>query len=100
MTMHDDWIVSGNDPENLFHPYKTKSQYLKRKSIFQKCNMTFIGVSNWISQKVIKDGINGDNPVKTIYNGVNTEIFYKKDKKQTREWLGLPQNKKIIISIA
>lgn len=49
---------------------------------------------------MIKDGINGDNPVKTIYNGVNTEIFYKKDKKQTREWLGLPQNKKIIISIA
>jgi glycogen synthase len=62
--------------------------------------MTFIGVSNWITNKVLKDGINGENEVKTIYNGINTSVFYKKDKKQMRDLLGLPQDKKIIISLA
>lgn len=100
MTMHDDWIVSGNDPENLFHPYKTKSQYLKRRKIFEQCRMTYVWVSNWITNKILKDGIAGKNAVQTIYNGINTDIFYKRDKKLMRKELGLPQHKKVIISIA
>lgn len=100
MTMHDDRIVSGNDPDNLYHPYKTRNQYLKRKEVFQQCKMTYIGVSDWITNKVIKDGIHGNNSTKTIYNGINTKVFYIRDKTQCREELWLPQNKKIIISIA
>jgi hypothetical protein len=31
MTIHDDWITSGNDPVNLYYPYKTKTQYQTRR---------------------------------------------------------------------
>ncbi|MDR0282626.1 MAG: hypothetical protein LBI53_04980 [Candidatus Peribacteria bacterium] len=85
--MHDDRIVSGNDPDNLYHPYKTRNQYLKRKEVFQQCKMTYIGVSDWITNKVIKDGIHGNNSTKTIYNGINTKVFYIRDKTQCREEL-------------
>jgi len=100
MTMHDDRIVSGNDPDNLFHPYKTKNQYLKRREIFKQCQMTFIGCSNRISNKLLQDGINNNSFITTIYNGISRKIFYKRNKNECREELWLPQDKKIIISIA
>jgi protein O-GlcNAc transferase len=100
MTLHDDWIVSGNDERNLFHPYKTHSQYLKRKEVFQNCNIQYIGVSDWITKKIQKDAILWNNTVQTIYNGIDSRIFFPKEKKESRMRLGLPFEKKIIISIA
>ncbi len=100
MTLHDDWIVSGNDPKNLFHPYKTKRQYLKRRQIFEKCNIAYIWVSDWITNKVREDGISWNNPIKTIYNGIDVGVFFPQDKDECRKELGLPTDKKIIISIA
>jgi len=100
MTLHDDWIVSGNDSKNLFHPYKTQSQYLKRKEIFQNCNIEYVWVSDWITQKMHKDEILWGNKVKTIYNWVDSSIFFPRDKQKSRKKLGLPLDKKIIVSIA
>lgn len=100
MTLHDDWIVSGNDRENLFHPYKTYSQYMRRKRNFEKCDITYIWVSDWITDKLNRDQIHGDNTVKTIYNGIDTTIFSPGNQEVARQLLGLPQDKKIIISIA
>lgn len=100
MTIHDDWITSGNDPVNLYYPYKTKRQFNKRKKIFEQCNITYIWVSDRCTDKAIKCWITADNKAKTIYNGINTEIFYPQDKTTCRKELWLPINKKIMISIA
>ena len=40
------------------------------------------------------------NKIKIIPNGVKKEIFHKRNKKETRTKLGLPQNKKIMVTIA
>ncbi len=100
MTLHDDWIISGNDSENLFHPYKTHAQYLKRKAIFEKCNITYIWVSDWVTLKVGRDPIIGNNTIKTIYNWIDATVFFPQDKILCREQLWFPIDKKIIISIA
>ncbi len=99
MTCHDDRIVSGNDKRNLF-PYKTKKQYIERKKIFSNTKINFVWVSNWISNKLKNDWIIWDNPITTIYNWINSDIFYKKDRDLCRQELWLPLNKKIIVSIA
>ena len=99
MTVHDDWLVSGNDTNNLF-PYKTRKSYLKRKEIFTRSNIEYVGVSNWATNKIKNDAIIGNNTARTIYNGINTSVFCKKDKEKSREKLGLPKGKKIILSIA
>lgn len=99
MTVHDDWLVSGNDENNLF-PYKTRGSYLKRKEIFTRSNIEYVGVSNWATTKIKNDEIIGNNTARTIYNGIDTDVFQKKDKAKTRKKLSLPKDKKIVISIA
>lgn len=100
MTLHDDWIVSGNDPVNLYYPYKIKRQFNKRNEILKKCNITYIWVSDRCTNKAKKSWITAHNPAKTIYNGINTDIFHQMNKKECREELWLPMNKTIMISIA
>ncbi len=99
MTCHDDWIVSWNDKNSLF-PYKTKKQYEKRKRVFLNSNITYVWVSNWMTNKVKKDWITWNSDVITIYNWINTKIFNKKDKEVCRKELWLPLDKKILVSIA
>ncbi len=100
MTCHDDWIVSWNDKNNLFFQYKNNFQYKTRKEVFEKSNITYVWVSNWMSNKIKNDWIIWNNKTITIYNGINTKVFNKKDKKKCREELWLPLNKRIIVSIA
>jgi glycosyltransferase involved in cell wall biosynthesis len=100
MTIHDDRITSGNDPVNLYYPYKTKGQFEKRKKILEKCDIHYIWVSDRCTNKAKKSWIIGHNPAKTIYNGINKEIFYPQNKTKCRKELWLPMEKKIIISIA
>lgn len=99
MTVHDDWLVSGNDENNLF-PYKTHKSYLKRKEIFTRSNIEYVGVSNWATTKIKNNEIIGNNTARTIYNGIDIGVFQKKDKAVIRKKLGLPKDKKIVISIA
>ena len=99
MTLHDDWIVSWNDINNLF-PYKTKEHYEKRKKVFLNSNIVYVWVSNWMTNKVKRDGIAWNNNVITIYNWINTKIFNKKDKILCRKELWLPLDKKIVVGIA
>lgn len=100
MTCHDDWIVSWNDKNNLFFPYKTKSQYEKRKEVFLNSKITYVGVSHWMTDKVKNDWIAGNNKLINVYNWINTIIFNKKDKIECRKELGLPLDKKIVVGIA
>lgn len=100
MTLHDDWLISWNDNENNLFPYKKRNSYLKRKEIFINSNIFYTWVSDWMTDKVKKDEILWKNQIKTIYNWIDTNIFYKKDKNISKEKLWFPQNKKIIISIA
>lgn len=99
MTFHDDWIVSWNDKNNLF-PYKTKKQYEKRKNIFQNSNISFVWVSNRITNKIKDDWIVWTNNITTIYNWINPNIFHKKNKIISKKELWLSLNKKIILSVA
>lgn len=100
MTIHDDRLISGNDKENNLFPYKTYTSYKKRKKILKDCQIAYIWVSNRTNNKLKKDWIIANNSIKTIYNGINTDIFYKQDKEKCREELKLPKNKIIAISIA
>ena len=100
MTLHDDRILSWNDNDNNLFPYKTRFQYNKRLKILQPLPITYVWVSDWMSNKIKNDPIVWSNAVYTIYNGINTSIFKETDKIQARNQLWLPLDKTISISIA
>lgn len=100
LTIHDDRITSGNDPVNLYYPYKRKRQFNIRNNIFKECTIDYVWVSNRCTDKVIQSWIIANNTIKTIYNGINTNIFNKINKNDIRTKLKLPQDKIIVISLA
>lgn len=100
MTIHDDWITSWNDSENLYYPYKSKSQFNKRYSVFSQCNITYVWVSRWCTNKTKKCWITVKNWIQTIYNWINTNVFTTADKVVIRNKLDIPLHKKVIISLA
>lgn len=100
MTLHDDWIVSWNDQNNNLFPYKKNFQYNKRLEVLQPLPITYVWVSDWMSNKIKNDPIVWSNAIYTIYNGINTSIFKETDKIQARNQLWLPLDKTISISIA
>lgn len=57
-----------------------------------------VGVSKQISDEMVKHGADPSN-VCTISNGVDTERFYPKPSKECQRLLGLPENKKFLITV-
>lgn len=100
MTVHDDRLLSGNDTNNNLFPYKTKKSYLERKKYLSNSEIQYVWVSDWMTNKIKNDDILWNNTIKTIYNGIDTNVFYGKNKKDVRKILWLPSDKKIILSIA
>lgn len=100
MTLHDDRLLSGNDTNNNLFPYKTKKSYLERKKYLSNSKIQYIWVSDWMTNKIKNDNILWNNTIKTIYNGIDTNVFYGKNKRDVRNILWLPLDKKIILSIA
>ncbi|SDG47451.1 glycosyltransferase family 4 protein [Psychroflexus sediminis] len=60
-------------------------------------SMKLVGISNWISQQAIQSSVFKNFDVRTIFNNINCSEFYPIDKKNSREVLGFPANKKIIL---
>ena len=77
------------------------SQYFLRrlmmKYAFNYANKV-IAVSSTLKEKIIAMGINGDK-IEVIGNGIDTDKFKPMDKRECREALGLPLDKKIILFV-
>ncbi len=72
----------------------------KRKSgIYKNSRFQIVTPSKWLADKV-GQSILKDAPLSVIYNGIDTSIFYPYDQKKSRLELGLPLDKKIILTVA
>lgn len=67
-----------------------------KKLIYNNSNLNIVCPSNWLKQKVERS-ILKDKPIHLIYNGIDNSIFYKQNKMLSRNALGLPQNKTILL---
>ncbi len=71
----------------------------KKEEIYKNSNFNIVTPSKWLADKV-NQSILKDKPLTVIYNGINMEVFKPQDKKTAREELELPQDKKIILTVA
>ncbi len=70
----------------------------RKRNIYDRAKFSIVTPSRWLADKVGESLLN-TKPISLIYNGIDTTIFrpYKKD--AVRQELGLPENKKIILSV-
>jgi glycosyltransferase involved in cell wall biosynthesis len=71
----------------------------QRRKIYRNSNFTSVTSSKWMTGK-IKGSVLGHLDNRLILNGIDTSIFTPQDKIKSRNELGLPLNKKIILFIA
>lgn len=99
-TLHDDWFCSGNDDDSSLFPYKTRRSFEKRRKILENTDIHIVAVSEWMYQKAIRSRMFPEDHIHLIHNGVDTDIFYLRDKKESRKKLGIPEDITMIVSIA
>ncbi|UUX92244.1 glycosyltransferase family 4 protein [Methanoplanus endosymbiosus] len=78
--------------------YDLSKIVLNRKIKYLPKNIKMVGISNWLSETAKKSLVMKNFDVKTIHNNINTKDFYPIDKKSAKEILGLPIDKKIILT--
>jgi glycosyltransferase involved in cell wall biosynthesis len=78
----------------------TSKMWKNKQLLFTKFNdLTIISPSEWMSSMAKKSFFNKYN-IFTINNGINTEVFKYRNKKLTRNKIGLNENAKIALSVA
>ncbi len=115
-TLHDEYAITGHcafaldcekwqtgcgDCPNLSTYPKLKkdtTQYLFniKQKIYENSDFTIVCYSQWLKEKLSKSLLK-DKDIKLIYNGINEKIFVNTEKKQAREKLNLPLDKKILL---
>lgn len=72
----------------------------KRKSgIYKNSNFHIATPSKWLADKVGQSVLK-DKPLSVIYNGIDTSVFRPYDKQESRQSLGLPPDKRIVLIVA
>lgn len=98
-TLHDCWPITGhcthfsfcgcekwkdqcyNCPQKEEYPSsmlfdRSRQNFIQKKKLFTSVeNLTIVTVSKWLNEVVSESFLHG-SPIKTIYNGINTDIFY------------------------
>jgi glycosyltransferase involved in cell wall biosynthesis len=77
-----------NDLSRLIYGMKLK--YVRK-------NVNVVGVSEWIAEAARKSKLFSSSAVTTIYNGIDTRIFFKEERIAARRHLSLPVERKIVL---
>jgi glycosyltransferase involved in cell wall biosynthesis len=114
-TLHDMWPITGG----CFHSWdceryqdhcgacpqlnsaheKDLSRWVWRRKqrAWQKASLTLICPSEWIAEKARRSLLFLDKDIRVIPNGLDTTCYRPLERKQVRQWLNLPMDKKLIL---
>ena len=117
-TLHDMWPITphcahsfGCEIKNGFYQCPSlnsfpritwhNEQYLmwRKKNIYKNSNFEIVAPSQWLKDKV-KKSLLKDKETHLIYNGINENVFKFEDKDKSKNELGLPTDKRIILFLS
>tara|TARA_B100001250_G_C19809272_1_gene794999 strand:- start:879 stop:2255 length:1377 start_codon:yes stop_codon:yes gene_type:complete len=118
ITLHDLWLFTGHcgvpincdrfhftcgDCPDLTLPPKinkdkTRKNILYKKKIINKVPINYIAPSNWVYDQVSDIQVHPRSNFKIIHNSINTKMYFSFEKRKKRLELGLPNNKKILLT--
>lgn len=106
-TLHDINPLMGG-----FHHYRLRAQYyevykrvedrfceIKRRSVAQAKNLSIIAISQEMKKMIEDSEIFSGRKVYQVFNSVNPDQFIKLDKKECKQQLSIPENKKVLVFV-
>ena len=115
VTMHDQWFFTGVcHYSGECEKYKTLCRdcdlmrggvlgdlaqrvFRQKLRIYSDARITFVGCSQWMADLARESRLTQGHRVVSIPNAINTDLFCPCDKGQTRQELGLPQDKHLLL---
>ena len=70
----------------------------RKQRVYEKMQLTIVTPSRWLAEKARESNLLRDKRIEVIPNGLDLKIFRPIDKKQARNLLQLPQDKKLILT--
>lgn len=114
-TLHDMWAFTGgchysdgcvqfqqscgNCPQLGSESEKDLSRWTwrRKQKWWQNLNLTIITPSRWLKSCVLKSTLLKDYPVEVIPNGIDLNRYRPLDRNMARDYLGLPEGKRLIL---
>lgn len=115
-TLHDDWVFTGGchikwgcdhykticgECPNLGSNKKndlSRKVFERKRTAFRKVpNITFIGVSRWLTECAKQSVLLKNHQIVNLPNILNTQTYSPYDKNKARELFNLPSDKKLIL---
>ena len=87
---------------DIFPPiawHNEKYLEIRKRNIYIKSKFNIVTPSRWLADKIGQSILN-DKPISVIYNGIDTSVFKPYNRDKSRQELGLPQDKHIILVVA
>lgn len=75
---------------------RTNALWNYKNKVYNSTDFTIVTPSLWL-KKCVEQSFLKNKDIRLIYNGIDLENFKKTDKAETRNELGLPQDKKIVL---
>jgi glycosyltransferase involved in cell wall biosynthesis len=72
----------------------------KKRSLYSKNNIRFVSCSEWLRNEVLGSKLMAQQQVVTIPNPIDTSCYYPCGKTASRQALGLPHDKKLLLFVA
>lgn len=101
----ENWMSTcGNCPAVREYPKsiwfdKTRKMFLNKKRLLRDLDAVYVTPSAFFAERVKRSFLR-DKHIETVHNGINTDIYYPRMKGNIRSELGIPDGKKIILSVA
>ena len=114
-TMHDQWaytsichytsdckkyITNCTECPQLEFPKEKDISYrvfLKKKSIYKKSKITFVGCSKWIADLAKASSLCGKSNIQSVPNPIDISIYYPRTQQTIRKQLGFSSQEKLIL---
>jgi len=83
---------------NSNHKHDLSRYVLWRKDKYLPEDIKIVGISDWVSEIATESYLFRDNDIRTIYNNVDSEIFFPIDEDTAKNILGIETDKKILLA--
>lgn len=78
----------------------TTVNFSLKKKVYQDSSFTVVCPSRWLCELAKQSPLFQDKHVLYIPYGIDTDVFFPRDKILARRWLGIPEGHKVILTVA
>lgn len=88
--------IRSKEEESIFN----ENIKIKKRALAEIKNLTIVTPSEWLAEEARKSEVFNSLPVHCIPNSLDSEVFRPRDKEYSKNLLGIPKDKRVVLFVA